>query len=578
MLRRLRLLTINRKLMLFPVLSVALLLVMEFATGRLNTRLNNEVINPAFRTEILQGNKTALQALVQTEAIALGERLKGIADKQQQVDLIIKETDPIRFFDDKSGYFFTYNTAGVRLNVTINKSLNGTPLIDSTDCKGFRFVEKFVEAGKAGGGFVEYFFEKPGKGAQPKLSYVASIPGTEYIIGTGVYIDNVEEIIATFDGKLAAANWTFRAYRLAIIGGAIVLLVFISWVIARGIIRPILATATMLKDIAQGEGNLTGRLDAERQDEIGEMARWFNLFVEKLQGMIQQIAANTQTLAGSSQALSTTATRLYQGAEGASHQTVQIASAAELMASNMHGMAQSTEEMSTNIRVVASAVEEMTASISEVARNAEQAASVASTAATLAATSNSQIGTLSDAAGQIGKVTEVIQDIAEQTNLLALNATIEAARAGDAGKGFAVVATEVKELAKQTTLATEDIRKRIEKIQGATNQAVQSVGEISSVIDHVNEISRTIATAVEEQSITTKEIATNVARSSQNAEGVAKGIADSASTSSEITRDIVAIDQAAHQSVQEASKNQEAGQEVIQVVDKIHTLLEQFRV
>ena len=151
---------------------------------------------------------------------------------------------------------------------------------------------------------------------------------------------------------------------------------------------------------------------------------------------------------------------------------------------------------------------------------------------------------LGAAADEIGKVIEVIQDIAEQTNLRALNATIEAARAGEAGKGFAVVATEVKELAKQTASATDDIRRRIEGIQNSTGESVRAIGEISEVIKNVNEVSRTIASAVEEQSITTREIAQNVAQTTTAAEAVSRGVAESASACQEVTRNISQVDQA----------------------------------
>ena len=222
---------------------------------------------------------------------------------------------------------------------------------------------------------------------------------------------------------------------------------------------------------------------------------------------------------------------------GRDHQPVEtVAVAAEEMSANMNSVAASTEQMSANVRVVASAVEELTSSIAEVARSAKQAANVAGTAAGLAGDGNAKITEFGAAAGEIGKVIEVIQDIAEQTSLLALNATIEAARAGDAGKGFAVVATEVKELAKQTAAATEDIRRRIEGIQTSTSQAVRSIGEITEVIKKVNEVSRTIASAVEEQSITTREIAKNVAETSTAAQTVARGVAESASVTREIAR------------------------------------------
>lgn len=353
--------------------------------------------------------------------------------------------------------------------------------------------------------------------------------------------------------------------------------IVLAVIITRMVTKPVRNVVDMLKDIAQGEGDLTKRLKVQSDDEIGELATWFNTFIEKLQGIIRQVATNTKTLAGSSTELSATATQMASGAEQTTGQSATVASAAEQMSANMTTMASSTEEMSSNVKVVASAVEEMTASISEVAKNAEQAASVAHSAAQLAEASNSRIGELGLAADEIGKVIEVIQDIAEQTNLLALNATIEAARAGDAGKGFAVVATEVKELAKQTATATEDIRRRIEGIQDSTGGAVKSIGEISEVIAKVNEVSRTIASAVEEQTITTKEIAQNISQTSTAAESVSKGVSESASASREISQNIAGVDQAAKQTAQGASQTQTASQELSRLAETMQALVSQFK-
>jgi methyl-accepting chemotaxis protein len=210
-------------------------------------------------------------------------------------------------------------------------------------------------------------------------------------------------------------------------------------------------------------------------------------------------------------------------------------------------------------------------------RSAGRAASAAADAAQLVDASNTQIGDLGSAAEQVGKVIEVIQDIAEQSNLLALNATIEAARAGDAGKGFAVVATEVKALARQTASATEDIRKRIDGIQRSTGLTVKSIAGISDVIRQVNDLSRIIASAVEEQSITTREIARNVAQTSTAAQSVAKGVAESASASQEIARIIAGVDQAAKQTAQGASQTQSTGRGLSTVAEQLRSMVGQFK-
>ncbi len=334
------------------------------------------------------------------------------------------------------------------------------------------------------------------------------------------------------------------------------------------------------------EGDLTQVYEVAEADNdtratqaaFSDIAKAVNAMCSNLREVIGGVATNAATLNSTSTELSATATELSSGANQTTSQSATVSSAAEEMSINMNNMAASTEQMTTNVRTVASAVEEMTASIAEIAKNAEQASSVAGNAANLAESSNQTIGQLGSAADEIGKVIEVIQDIAEQTNLLALNATIEAARAGDAGKGFAVVATEVKELAKQTADATEDIRNRIEGIQGSTQSVVSSIGEISEVISQVSEVSQTIASAVEEQSITTKEIAQNVTQTSDAATSVSTGVAESASASQEITRSITQVDQAAKQTSQAAAQTQESGSALSGLAEELQQLVGRFQV
>ncbi len=334
------------------------------------------------------------------------------------------------------------------------------------------------------------------------------------------------------------------------------------------------------------EGDLTqvyevGEFEEDTKEvhsTFSEIAKAVNSMCGNLREVIGGVAKNAETLNSTSTELSTTATQLAQGAGETTNQSATVSSAAEEMSINMNNMATSTEQMTSNVKTVAAAVEEMTASISEIAKNAEQASSVADNAASLAESSNETIGKLGSAADEIGKVIEVIQDIAEQTNLLALNATIEAARAGDAGKGFAVVATEVKELAKQTAGATEDIRSRITGIQGSTQEVVQSIDEISKVIAEVNSVSTTIAAAVEEQSVTTKEIAKSVSQTSEAAATISNGVAESASASEEITRSITEVDQAAKQTSVAAAQTQESGNALSSLAEDLQGLVSKFQV
>ncbi len=333
-------------------------------------------------------------------------------------------------------------------------------------------------------------------------------------------------------------------------------------------------------------GDLTQAYQVAEADEdtlptyetFSEIAKAVNAMFANLREVIGGVAQNAETLNSTSTELSATATQLANGASETTNQSATVSSAAEEMSINMNNMAASSEEMTTNVKTVAAAVEQMTASIAEIAKNAEQASSVANNAAGLAESSNQQIGQLGSAADEIGKVIEVIQDIAEQTNLLALNATIEAARAGDAGKGFAVVATEVKELAKQTADATEDIRNRIEGIQSSTQEVVVSIGEISEVISQVSDVSKTIASAVEEQSITTKEIAKSVTQTSSAASTVSAGVTESATASQEITRSITEVDQAAKQTAKAASQTQESGNVLSNLAEELQSLVGKFQI
>lgn len=351
----------------------------------------------------------------------------------------------------------------------------------------------------------------------------------------------------------------------------------VAFYVIRGISRPLAEMLIATRDIAEGDADLTKRVRVTSRDEIGELGEWFNVFIGRVQAIIQQVAGNSRTLAGAAEQLGATSQSLATGAENTTLESATVASSAQEMASNMTAVAAATSSMSANIRSVAASTDQMTSTINEIAKNAEHSAAVADQAARLAESANQKVGGLGEAADAIGKVIEVIQDIAEQTNLLALNATIEAARAGEAGKGFAVVATEVKELAKQTAQATEEIRGRIEGIQASSGEAVEAIHEITSVINNVNEVARTIASAVEEQSITTRDIAQTVATTAQDADSVARGVNESATASKEITRSISGVDAGAKQTADAATETRQAGGSVAELATGLQALVSQFR-
>src|SRR5262249_4938944 len=243
-------------------------------------------------------------------------------------------------------------------------------------------------------------------------------------------------------------------------------------------------------------GDLTKEIPVRGSDAVGQIGSGLSAFFNNLRGSVANIAQTSETLASASQELTAVSEQMASNAEETSAQANVASSAAE--------------QVSRNLQTVATGSEEMSASIREIARNAIEAARVATSAVEVAEKTTATIARLGESSGEIGNVVKVIASIAQQTNLLALNATIEAARAGEAGKGFAVVANEVKELARQTARATEDIGRKIEAIQSSTRGAVEAISEISKIIGQINEIQNTIASAVEEQNATTNEISRNV--------------------------------------------------------------------
>jgi methyl-accepting chemotaxis protein len=336
---------------------------------------------------------------------------------------------------------------------------------------------------------------------------------------------------------------------LFISGVTLLVAVLVVFFVVTSATRPLQAVVGRIKDIAEGEGDLTQRLDQDRRDEIGELARWFNTFLEKLEGIIARVAGNTLGVGGAAEELTVVSQQMSATAEETATQSNVVSAAAE--------------QVTHNLQTVATATEEMSSSIKEIARNANEAARVATSAVRTAETTTATVAKLGDSSAEIGQVIMVINSIAQQTNLLALNATIEAARAGEAGKGFAVVANEVKELAKETAKATKDISQKIEAIQADSKGAVEAIGQISSIINEINDISNTIATAVEEQTATTNEIARNVQEAARGG--------------SQVAENMVAVAQAAKSTTQGASDTQTASGELARMAAELQKIVSQFK-
>ncbi len=326
---------------------------------------------------------------------------------------------------------------------------------------------------------------------------------------------------------------------------ATILTLLLGGYITLSITKPIEQVLSNIKDISQGDGDLTAQLAVDSHDELGQLAHAFNTFTQKLQGIIRKITGGIETLSTSSTDLSAISEQMSQAAQSASDKSLTVVRSSDEMSTNMTNVTTASEQASSNINMVATATEEMSATINEIAQNSEKARGITSQAVSQTHNASVKVNELGSAAADISKVTEVITEISEQTNLLALNATIEAARAGEAGKGFAVVANEIKELAKQTAQATLEIKQKISGVQSSTSDTVDQIKEVSDVINDVDTIVASIATAVEEQSAATQEIASNVAEASSGIQSVNTNIAQSSSVSSNISEEITGVNRSA---------------------------------
>ncbi|HEX4460926.1 MAG TPA: methyl-accepting chemotaxis protein [Polyangia bacterium] len=388
---------------------------------------------------------------------------------------------------------------------------------------------------------------------------------------------------ASLDADMMASAMNGFSYQIMAL---LVLVLFaLAVTMSRGISRPVRELTAVAKKLAVGD--LQATIQYRSKDELGVLADSFRETLGYIHGVAEgckQLGAGdlmveiapksdadelsksfqdaVQSLRATMLRMAETSVSLSGAAEELGAVSRQMGGNADETSSQASVVAAAAEQVSMNVQTVASSTEQMSASIKEVAKNAAEAARVASTAVKVASKTNVIVTKLGDSSGEIGKVIKVITSIAEQTNLLALNATIEAARAGEAGRGFAVVANEVKELAKETARATEDIGRKIAAIQGDAKEAVEAIAQISQTIDQVNDIQSTIAGAVEEQAATTNEIGRNVSEAAQ--------------ASTDIAQNIAGVAQAAQSTSSGAGQCQGAAAELALMSTQMQSLLAQF--
>jgi len=430
---------------------------------------------------------------------------------------------------DKVEYFWINDMSPKMIMHPIKPELDGKDLGEMKDPSGNRLFIGFVDVVKSqGAGFYSYLWPKPGfEKPVPKISYVKGFAPWGWIIGTGIYLDDVAAIFQQNAMMFGI---------MALIVFAVVLLA--SIIISRSVAKPLHVITDLTGRLAAGDQAFEVPYTA-RKDEIGGLAKALSVFKDNAGAMAKMHAEQAEMkhqadaekrrtmmdFAGKFEASVQAVVREVIADAGDMREAAQTMSQTAGSASDRSRVvANACQEASENVQTVASAAEELSTSIAEIGQRVTQAAQVADKAAGDGQRTNLAVEGLAAAADKIGEVINLINNIASQTNLLALNATIEAARAGEAGKGFAVVASEVKSLASQTAKATDEISAQITAIQTETKQVVENIQGICATILQVNEISSSIAAAVAEQGAATQEIAGSVQRAASGTNQVSQNI------------------------------------------------------
>ena len=558
-------LTLKSKVLLLAMVPVLLFALVLSGGAVLILKKQADAEVKDTRERLLGDRRAELEHYVQ---IAMGS-IQAEYDRSANGDLnaraeAIARLSKIKY--GKDGYIFGYDSQVVRLfrgdsPVDVGKSFR-----DRRDPSGVYLNRELVEAGRNGSHYVTYTSPLPGNESVmvPKLSYTLYLPKWDMVIGSAINLDGVEAQLVEIKQDIDERIGTLIASIVGIAGVLLVVLLVIGLAVANAMLRPLHQIRQNLDDIAAGEGDLTRRLPVTSHDELGELAGSFNRFVEKIHGLVRQIAGMTGDLKQLVEQMSAQAERSEQAMERQRHETDQVATAINEMSAAAHEVAQSAQraaeaaqqtdhEGQAAKRVVDGSIERIHALVDEIRD------------------SGTSLDSLQQDVQSIVSVLGVIRSIAEQTNLLALNAAIEAARAGEQGRGFAVVADEVRTLAKRTQQSTAEIEQMILRLQGGVDAAVKAMGSSHHTADGTVNESAQVQQALEN-------ILGAVGMIVDQNQQIAAAAEQQTAVAHDIDQNIVEINQAGERTAEGASQTERASRELGAQVTQLKRLIGAFRV